>query len=53
MTRRLKADPETMDIVEVALTALAMEGDEQKALAAGCDGTLPSPLMLRPDKLSD
>jgi len=26
MTRRLKADPETMDIVVVALTALAMEG---------------------------
>jgi two-component system cell cycle response regulator DivK len=44
MTRRLKADPETMDIVVVALTALAKEGDEQKALAAGCDGYTPKPI---------
>ena len=29
MTCRLKADPETMDIVVVALTALAMEGDAE------------------------
>jgi CheY-like chemotaxis protein len=38
MTRRLKADPETMDIVVVAVTAFAMKGDKQKALDAGCDG---------------
>src|SRR5204863_8060962 len=38
LTRRLKADPATRDIVVVALTAYAMKGDEQKALDAGCDG---------------
>jgi len=44
MTRRLKADPETMDIVVAALIALAMEGDEQKALAVGCDGYTTKPI---------
>src|SRR6202158_2979569 len=38
MTRRIKCDPRTRDITVVALTAFAMKGDEQKALAAGCDG---------------
>ena len=44
MTRRLKADPETMDIVVVAVTALAMKGDKQKALDAGCDGYITKPI---------
>src|ERR1700694_4212895 len=35
LTRRLKADPATRDIVIVALTAYAMKGDEQKAGEAG------------------
>src|SRR5512140_113741 len=34
MTRRIKADPRHRDIVVVALTALAMQGDEEKALKA-------------------
>jgi CheY-like chemotaxis protein len=44
LTRRLKADVATRDIVIVALTAYAMKGDEEKALAAGCDGYVAKPI---------
>ena len=40
LTRRLKADPATAHILIVAVTAYAMKSNEEKALAAGCDGYL-------------
>ena len=47
LTRQLKADPATREIAVVALTAYAMQGDEQKALDAGCDGYLAKPIDTR------
>ncbi|MBI3325786.1 MAG: response regulator [Nitrospinae bacterium] len=54
LTRQLKADPATRNIIIVALTAYAMKGDEQRALDAGCDGYIAKPIDTRtlPDVLA-
>ena len=47
LTRQLKANPLTHDIRILGLTAYAMKGDEEKIMAAGCDGYIAKPIDTR------
>ncbi|HEV7574060.1 MAG TPA: response regulator [Thermoanaerobaculia bacterium] len=47
LTRLLKADEATRNIVVVALTAFAMKGDDARARDAGCDGYITKPIDTR------
>lgn len=43
-TAQLKKDPKTSAIPVIALTAMAMKGDQRKSQIAGCDGYIAKPL---------
>jgi len=45
-TALLKRDAATSAIPVVALTALAMKGDEERIRAAGCDGYIAKPIRI-------
>jgi len=47
LTRRLKSNPATRDIIVLAITAYAMAGDEERAHRAGCSGYVTKPVDTR------
>lgn len=46
-TKILKRDGRLKDIPVIALTAHAMKGNREEALASGCDGYIPKPIDVR------
>ena len=47
LTRTLKSDQRTAGIPVVAVTALAMQGDRERTLEAGCSGYISKPINTR------
>jgi CheY-like chemotaxis protein len=47
LTRRLKEEQLTKKIKIIAVTAFAMKGDQERIIAAGCDGYITKPIDTR------
>jgi two-component system cell cycle response regulator DivK len=47
LTRRIRTTPAWASLKVVALTAYAMRGDEERMIAAGCDGYISKPIESR------
>ena len=44
LTRQLKSDPASKDIVIIVVTSFAIKGDRERALQAGCDDYMTKPI---------
>ena len=47
LTRQLKKDPRIKDVVILLLSSYDQKGDEEKALAAGCNGYIHKPIDIK------
>jgi two-component system cell cycle response regulator DivK len=47
VTRRIKRNADLRKIPIIAVTSYALSGDDEKAMAAGCEGYMTKPVSLK------